>query len=90
MAVGSREFVAEDLVAMFVRPRMDSGTAVVGVIAPTGIQGCRAAERIGYFGSGVGYPDWTVFSADVFDKGLGGVKAAGFFGNEWEVGEMVE
>ncbi|HYE62674.1 MAG TPA: prolyl oligopeptidase family serine peptidase [Phycisphaerales bacterium] len=90
IVVGNRDFAADDLVAMFIRPRADSDTAVVGVVAPTGIKGCRAADRIGYFGSGVGYPDWTVFSSDVFDKGLGGVKAAGFFTNDWQVGEIVE
>jgi pimeloyl-ACP methyl ester carboxylesterase len=90
VVVGRREFVAEDMVAMFVRPRDGSSVAVVGVVAPTGIEGCRAAERIGYFGSGVGYPDWTVFSSAVFEKGLGGVKAAGFFGNDWGVDEVAE
>ena len=90
IVVNARDFVADDLVAMFVRPRDGSSVAVVGAIAPTGIEGCRAAERIGYFGSGVGYPDWTVFSSEVFEKGLGGVKAAGFFGNDWGVDEVVE
>jgi dienelactone hydrolase len=90
IVVKNREHVAEDLVAMFIRPRAGSVIAVVGVVAPTGIQGCRAAERIGYFGSGVGYPDWTVFSSDVLDTGLGGVKAAGFFANDWRVDEVVE
>ncbi len=83
--VGEREMVGEDLVAMFVYRHPGSFTALVGAVAPTGAAGRVAAERVGYFGSGVGYPDWTVFSSRVFQDGLGGVRAAGWFGNGWEV-----
>jgi hypothetical protein len=31
-----------------------------------------------------------VFSTNVLDTGLGGVKAAGFFANDWRVDEVVE
>ncbi|TAJ24405.1 MAG: hypothetical protein EPO68_01465 [Planctomycetota bacterium] len=45
--------------------------------------------RLGYtlqpFTSGVGYPDYVIFSTDVLTKGDGGVLEAGWFDRDWKV-----
>jgi hypothetical protein len=68
-----------------VRPRADSTTASVGVIAGTGLPGMRTVTPNRYFVAGTGYPDLLIVSPAMFDRGLAGVKAAGFFGNDWSV-----
>ena len=45
----------------------------------------RLTDRLPYFVSGVAYPDCTVLSTDVLISGNAGVRAAGFFGNDWTV-----
>jgi len=49
-------------------------------ISATGMVGFRSLERAPYFASGVGLPDWTIYTQDTFLKGNGGVLGAGFFG----------
>jgi hypothetical protein len=48
-------------------------------------------DRLPVFLSGVAYPDYTLLSPEVFQRGLDGVRCAGFFGNDWSVerGECV-
>jgi hypothetical protein len=79
-----RLFKGEDKVALFVRPRPDSSTALVGVIAPTGLAGARIADRLSYFTSGIAFPDWCVFDSEVLKSGTKAVLGAGYFGNAWE------
>ncbi|MCE9563491.1 MAG: prolyl oligopeptidase family serine peptidase [Planctomycetes bacterium] len=67
----------DSLGVLLVRPRPGSDTAMVGAVAGTGMLGLRATERLPYFASGIGYPDWTVFDAR-------GVVGAGYFGNDWK------
>ncbi len=81
--VGDRKWKGDDLACLFVRPRHGDSTALVGVVAGTGPAGQRILERIPYFVSGVHLPDWTVVSADMLLKGAAGVRAAGFFANDW-------
>jgi hypothetical protein len=83
--VGKREWLGDDLACMFIRPRPGSDKASVGAIAGSGLKGMRAADRLPYFTSGVGYPDLFVLGADSLTKGVGGVRLAGFFGNDWSV-----
>nr|WP_299381123.1 prolyl oligopeptidase family serine peptidase [Allomuricauda sp.] len=75
----------------FIRPRKDSKTASVGVVTGTGMEGFRAAMANRYFISGTGYPDFLVFSHELYRKDYQGVKAAGYFGNDWSIknGDMV-
>lgn len=58
---------------------------LVALVAPTGPVGMRLCDRLPYFVSGIAYPDATVLSPDVLMKGLAGVVATGFFGNDWTV-----
>ena len=72
----------DSLGAVFVRPH-PFGKGVVGVIAGTGIRGTRLGYTLPYFTSGVGYPDYAVFSSEVLAKGDGGVLNAGWFAHDW-------
>ena len=85
MTIGEREILGEDLACLFVRPRPGSDRALVGVVAGSGVAGMRLTERLPYFISGVGYPDCIVLGPDVLSEGTAGVRAAGFFGNDWSV-----
>ncbi|MEO1011565.1 MAG: alpha/beta hydrolase, partial [Bacteroidota bacterium] len=75
----------------FIRPRKDSATASVGVITGTGMKGFRSAMPNRYFISGTGYPDFIIFSPELYNADYKGVKAAGYFGNDWslENGDLV-
>jgi hypothetical protein len=49
----------------------------------------RLTDRLPYFTSGVHYPDWIVLGPETLERGLAGVRAAGFYGPDWrmETGE---
>jgi hypothetical protein len=85
VTIGSREAKGEDLACLFVRPRPGSDIALVGVVSGAGIKGMRLTDRLPYFVSGVGYPDCVLFRPEALAKGLSGITAAGFFGNDWSV-----
>jgi len=55
------------------------------VVSGTGVVGLRLTNRLPYFLSGVGYPDCTVIGPEMLREGARGVRAAGFFGNDWSV-----
>jgi hypothetical protein len=84
--VGDRTESGNDLACLFVRPRPGSDVASVGVVSGTGPAGMRLTDRLPYFVSGVAYPDWIVLGPETLTKGSAGVRGAGFFGNDWEVG----
>ena len=50
----------------------------MAAVAGTGAVGRRLTDRLPYFVSGVGYPDWVVFD-------LKGIVGAGYFGNDWKL-----
>jgi pimeloyl-ACP methyl ester carboxylesterase len=89
--IGEKKETADDLACLFIRPRPGSDKASVGVVTGSGIAGLRLTNRLAYFVSGCGYPDCIVLSPEVLEKGSEGVRAAGFFGNDWRVtsGEFV-
>ena len=89
--VGSRELRGEDLGALFLRPYPNDPTALVGVVAGSGLPGMRLTERLPVFLSGPGLPDCLVVGTDMLARGVEGVRAAGFFGLDWSVdaGEFV-
>ena len=47
----------------------------------------RLTNRLPYFASGVGYPDWCILGPEVLKRGYGASRAAGFFDNEWKLNE---
>ncbi|HVY71652.1 MAG TPA: prolyl oligopeptidase family serine peptidase [Verrucomicrobiae bacterium] len=83
--VGDREVKGDDLACLFVRPRPGSDVACVAAVSGSGPVGMRLTDRAPYFTSGVAFPDCSVFGADVLSSGFGGVRVAGFFGNDWGV-----
>jgi len=89
--IGERSFEGADLAAYFVRPRPGSDVASVGAVAWTGKAGWVAASPGQYFISGAGYPDLLLISAETLRSGTSGVRAIGWFGNDWslERGDIV-
>ncbi len=82
---GEKRFNGGDYAAYFVRPRPGSDVASVGAVAWTGKAGWMAASPGQYFISGAGFPDFLLFSAEVLRTGTAGVRAVGWFGNDWSV-----
>ncbi|MDP5044639.1 MAG: hypothetical protein NWQ06_06640, partial [Leeuwenhoekiella sp.] len=66
-------------------PRTDSDTASIGVVTATGIVGMKAAYANDYLENGTTFPDVLIFDNTMLTKGIEGVKASGFFGNDWSV-----
>ena len=89
--IGDKRYKGSEFGLYMVRPRSDSDMASVGVIAGTGLEGMTAATPNRYFISGPGFPDLVVMTPEMFDQGLQGIEAAGYFGNDWSVenGEFV-
>ena len=85
VGLGDRSWSGDDLCALFVRPRPGSAVASVGVVAGTGLPGMRLTGRMGWFVSGNAFPDALVASSQMLAGGVAGVRAAGFFGNDWTV-----
>jgi hypothetical protein len=91
VTIGDRTEKGDDLACVFVRPRPGSDVASVGVVSGTGPAGLRLTDRLAYFASGSGFPDVLVLGPEMLTRGSEGVRAAGFFGNDWGVktGEFV-
>ena len=89
--LGEKRYTGADHAAYFVRPRPGSDVASVGVVAWTGRAGWVAASPGQYFISGAGFPDLLFFSAEALRSGTDGVRAIGWFGNDWslERGDIV-
>lgn len=84
LRLGEKTWKGDDLGAVFVRPRLDDARALVGVFADTGVRGTRLGYALAPFVSGVGYPDYAVFSSTILRSGDGGVLAAGWFDRDWK------
>jgi poly(3-hydroxybutyrate) depolymerase len=78
LKVRDRDLKGDDLACLFALPRSGSHTAMVGVVAGTGLHGLRLTDRLPYFASGAAYPDWAVLDP-------AGVRGAGYFGRDWPV-----
>ena len=91
VTVGDRTETGDDLACLFVRPRPGSDRALVAAVSGTGLAGLRLTDRVPYFVSGCGYPDCLVLGPETLTRGEDGVRAAGYFGNDWGVptGEFV-
>ncbi len=81
----TRTFSGTDLAAYFVWPRRDSEVASVAVITGTGLTGMQAANANQYFSGGSGFPDFMIFTNTMLQKGVEGVKMAGFYNNDWSL-----
>jgi predicted esterase len=83
--LGQKVIEGKDLATYFVWPREDSEIAMVGVVAGTGLEGMKSSEPNQYFAAGSGFPDYLVFSSDMFRNGVKGIKATGFYDNNWKL-----
>jgi hypothetical protein len=83
--LGAREFDGDGRAAVFVYPRRGSARALVGVFADSGVQGTRLGYTLAPFVSGVGYPDYVVFNAQVLDDKDKGIVAAGWLNHTWQL-----
>jgi dienelactone hydrolase len=83
--VGLRSELGDDLACLFIYPRRGSGTASVGVVSGTGLEGMHLTNRLRYFVSGVAYPDLVIFDSSVLREGGSAIRAAGFFGLDWQL-----
>jgi poly(3-hydroxybutyrate) depolymerase len=83
--LGTSTIEGDQLAALFIFPRPDSDDALVGVVGGTGIEGARATNSLRYFMSGVGYPDYVIFGADVLRHGPEAVRAAGYWTTAWKL-----
>ncbi|MBX3375627.1 MAG: prolyl oligopeptidase family serine peptidase [Phycisphaeraceae bacterium] len=86
ISIGDRTLEGDNLACLFIRPRPGSDYFSVAAVAGTGPSGMRLSQRVPYFQSGVGVPDWIVIGPEVMATGLPGVLGAGFFGNDWSLG----
>ena len=77
--------MAEDIGAYFMWPRQGSTVSSVAVIGGTGLKGMRAADANQYFAGGSGFPDFMFFSLNMLTEGEKGLKAAGYYDNNWKV-----
>lgn len=83
--VGDRTLSGDQWGAYFTYPRADSETASVGVVTATGIKGMKGAYANDYLVNGTTFPDFMLFDHSMMQKGLDGVAASGFFGNDWTI-----
>ncbi|MGZ5546244.1 MAG: alpha/beta hydrolase, partial [Limisphaerales bacterium] len=83
--ISDRTLRGDDLACLFLRPRLGSDVACVGVVTGSGLAGMKLTDRTPYFMSGVEFPDCTVFGVDALSKGGDGARTAGFFGPDWSV-----
>ena len=83
--LANRRLTGPDLACLFVRPRPGSATACVAVVSGSGLPGMKLTNRLPYLSAGAAYPDCTVIGAEMLTTGAQGVRAAGFFGNDWTI-----
>jgi dienelactone hydrolase len=85
IATGAKTLKGDNLGVIFVYPRSGSKDNLVGVYAGTGLVGMRTVERLSVYSAGTAMPDWMVVGVDALDKGIAGIRGAGYFGNDWKV-----
>ena len=81
----------EGLAVLMIRPIPGDSKAAVGVVAGTGAIGNRLMRTQPYWVSGIGYPDFLVLGSEMLSGEVDGVRATGYFGNDWtiESGELI-
>jgi hypothetical protein len=85
--VGEKIWTGDNLASYYMWPRLSNNKTSVALIGGTGIKGMKAADANQYFSGGSGFPDFMVFSLDMLKNGDKAVKAAGYFNNQWKLGD---
>jgi len=85
--IGERKYEGHHIACVFVAPRADdpNGSTLIGAFGSTGTAGARLSYTLQPFTSGVGYPDYVVYSTEVLTKSDGGVLEAGWFDRDWKL-----
>ncbi|MBW6497972.1 MAG: prolyl oligopeptidase family serine peptidase [Bacteroidales bacterium] len=83
--LGDYTINGDNLGTFFIYPRPDSDFASVGVVAGTGMEGMRSLAPNDYFSGITGFPDLLIFDVNWLRDGIEGIRASGFFGNDWSV-----
>ena len=81
--LGGEPLAGDDLAALFIRPNPESDLTLIGCVGGTTPAAVRYASRLPIFLSGVGFSDFLVLGTDTLVRGTGGIRAAGFFGEDW-------
>ncbi|QDU58581.1 alpha/beta hydrolase family protein [Aeoliella mucimassa] len=87
LTFGIRPEQGDDLGLIVVRPRSGSNTRLVAAVSGTGAKGMRLTNRLRYFWAGVAYPDWLLLGPQALENGDPSIRAAGYFGEDWDVEE---
>jgi hypothetical protein len=83
--VADREHRGDALGAVCILPaRSGRKEALVGLCADSGPRGTRLGQTLATFVSGVGYPDYAVYSPEILRCGDGGVLEAGWWSARWQ------
>lgn len=85
LRMGLRTEEGDDLGFTMIRPRTGSNDRLVAVVGGTGVQGMRLTNRLRYFWAGVAYPDWLLIGPEALTSGDPGIRAAGYFAEDWGV-----
>ena len=86
--VGEAVYEGEDLACLLTWPREGVAGGQVGAVAWTGAVGERLSQRLPYFVTGHGYPDFCVLDpSSLLEDGTAGVLAAGYFEEDGSLGE---
>jgi poly(3-hydroxybutyrate) depolymerase len=83
VTIGQQKMVGKDLGVFFIRPLPNSESSSVAVVGGTGLVGMKITERAPFFSSGAGYPDFLVLGIDSLQTGTKGIRAVGYFDNQW-------
>lgn len=91
ISIAGKVYKGDDLSCLMIRPRKDSDVASVGVISATGIEGMKLINLAPYFDQYIGFPDLIIFNSGILNSDDEGVKAIGYFGNDWSIekGEFI-
>jgi len=82
---GDQTWSGDDLGMYQVWPNPMNDYSSIALIGGTGIKGMHAAEANQYFAGGSGFPDFMIFSLEMLATGEAGIKAAGYFNNQWKL-----
>ncbi|PPL03801.1 prolyl oligopeptidase family serine peptidase [Parapedobacter indicus] len=85
--IGTKQYQGDDLGGYFVWKKPGTSIGSVGVITGTGLKGMQAATANQYFAGASGFPDYVFFKLDMLKNGPEDVVGAGFYTNQWEVGQ---
>ncbi|MCO6042480.1 prolyl oligopeptidase family serine peptidase [Aeoliella sp. ICT_H6.2] len=83
--VDTRPESGDDIGFVVVRPRSGNDDRLVAMVGGTGIEGMRLTNRLRYFWAGTAYPDLLIVGPEALTTGDGGVRAAGYFAEDWDV-----